>query len=378
MRIATTLSFLCCVTFNCGTAMAENIQFQTGMNFDWWGDSRNNNARQVSVPVSVTGRTNDFSYRLLTAYTDTRLEKSGPGDASLGHQLDTKLSLSYEIVDKLPVDILLGLDFNLPTGKTNLRKGDLTLIMDPDLVSINNFGEGFDINPTLTATKEWKNWVGGFSFGYLWRGSYDFSSELNITDYQPGDIYNVNAELRYYFSPTVSTRVFGGHAWYGPDTVRDSKLFQEGDFSQFGLGLYYSQEKKWDAGVTFRGISRDKSKFQGPSGHLVTESRNRRGDEWIVDLAGRYVLDEKTALRSFVQGRYFTENDYASTSSFYVGKREKVLFGIGVTRAFGPHFEAGLDIKGFFKHDDERNYPQFLSSRDYHGMSVTLLFAGNF
>lgn len=373
------LSAVAAIFSSAGLCSAAEIRMQTGLMFDWWADNQISDVRQVSVPFTITGQLNDFSFKLLTAYTDTHLERSGTaGNSSLGHLLDTKLCTSYQIIDKLPVDILLGLDFNLPTGKTNLRQRDLALIMDPDLVSINNFGEGFDINPTISLAKEWGNWVTGIGFGYLWRGSYDFSKDINITDYQPGDIYNINAELRYFFSPDMYARLFGSHAWYGPDTVRGRNYFQEGDFTQFGFGLNYSREKKWEVGATFRGILREKIRFQNSPGVLVTESNDRQGDEWILDLAGKYLLDEKTVLSSNLQGRYFTHNDYATTSPFYVGAREKLSLGIGITRALGTHFEAGLDVKGFLKHDDQKNFPQTTNSRDFRGVSVSLMFAGSF
>ena len=97
-----------------------------------------------------------------------------------------------------------------------------------------------------------------------------------------------------------------------------------------------------------------------------------------MDLSGSYLLNEMTLLRSSIQGRYFTENEYPTSSSFYVGTREKLLFGIGMTRTLAPHLEAGVDVKGFIKHDDERNYPQLLSAREYHGMSVSLNLTGSF
>ncbi|HEY6874047.1 MAG TPA: hypothetical protein VI298_15085 [Geobacteraceae bacterium] len=362
---------------------AADISLQTGMNFDWWADNKDNHATQLYAPLTITGLFNNFSFKVLTAYMDTHLNSSGVGSnslvgsSSLDHLIDTKLNLSYAIIDKLPVDILIGLDFNLPTGKTDLSKSDLALLIDPDLISINNYGEGFNVNPTITFAKEWGKWAGGAGFGYLWRGSYDFSSAtpFTTTDYQPGDIFNVNAELRYYFSPALHARFFGSHAWYGTDTAQGSDFFQAGDFSQFGLGINYNQEKKWDAGFTFRGILRDKSNWPGTSKTLS------QGDEWIFDLAARYLPNEKTALRSFIQGRYFTEND--STSSFSVGKREKLSFGVGATRELGAHYEAGLDIKGFVKHDDATNFPpstppQIPSARDFQGFSATLMLTAIF
>jgi hypothetical protein len=361
------------------TAAAE-VRIQTGLNFDWWSDSKDNDARQLQVPLTITGQLDDFSFKVLTAYTATNLDRSGIGKSSLDHLLDTKLVTSYAIIDKLPVDIMLGLDFNLPTGKTNLRQSDLALIMDPDLITINNFGEGFDVNPTVTLAKGWGNWVVGAGFGYLWRGSYDFSSEINITDYQPGDIYNINAEARYYISPELFARFFGSHAWYGRDTVRGTDFFQQGDFSRFGAGLYYDREKSWNAGLSFHGILRDKSNYQtGSPGNLVTESYDGQGDEWVVDLSGGYQFpDEKTVLRSSIQGRYFTKNDYSSASPFFIGKREKLSAGFGVTRAICSHFEAGLDIRGFVKHDDDTNFPLVRSARDFQGFSATMMLSGNF
>jgi len=358
--------------------LAADVQVQSGVNFDWWGDNKDNNARQISVPLRIQGAYKDFSAALLTAYTDTHLEATGQGNRSLSHILDTKLTTSYEVIGKLPVDILLGLDLNLPTGKTNLSQKELALIMDPDLISINNFGEGINVNPTITIAKEWGKWVAGIGLGYLWRGGYDFSSDINITDYKPGDIFNINAEIRYYTSPDLYIRLFGRHAWYDNDTVRGSNFYKEGDFTLFGVGLNYNKAKKWEAGLAFQGILRDNSKFQQTPGALVSEPKNSHGDEWICDLSARYLLDETMTLRSSLQGRYFTKNEYPSDSANFIGMREKLSLGVGATKSFTPHIEAGLDVKGFLKHDDEAHFPENRSARDYHGVSVIAMLTGRF
>ncbi len=372
------ISFVCSAGVNCARGAAFPFQVQTGFNFDWWNDNKDDRARQSYVPLKINGRYKDLSVTVLTAYADTHINRSGFGSSSLDHLLDTKLNTSYAIIGKLPVDILLGLDFNFPTGKTNLSQRELALIMDPDLVSITDFGEGFNVNPTVTIAKQWGKWVGGLGFGYLWRGEYDYSSDLNITDFKPGDIINLTGEVRYFFSPVLNARLFGRHAWYGKDTVKDKDFYREGEFTIVGLGLNYNQKKKWDAGLTFRGILRDKSEFQVTPGKLATEQENIHGDEWILDLNARYFLDEKTALRSFLQGRYFTENDYPSNSPLFIGKREKLTLGIGATRALSPNIDAGLDVRGFVKHDDEAHFPEFKSARDFQGFSVTAMLTGRF
>lgn len=375
--------FLSCVLVVCSFTVSfasplTDVRVQAGLNFDYWGDNKDNHAAQLYTPVTISGRLQEFSFSVLTAYSYTSLHRSGVGNVSLSHPLDSKLNFSYGVIDKLPFDILFGLDFNLPTGKTNLSARQLSLIMDPDLISINNFGEGFNVNPTVTIAKEWGKWVGALGLGYLWRGSYDFSSQIGIKDYQPGAIYNVNSELRYFFSSAASARFFAGHAWYGADTVEHTRFFQPGDFTQLGVGLNYAPAKKWDTGAVFRVIFRDKSKFQAAPGEFVTESRDSQGDEWILDLMARYLLNAKTSVRGVLQGRYFTENGYSSNSAFYVGKREKVSLGIGMTRALTDKVGLGLDVKGFFKHDDRANYPEPLSARDYWGYSLSIMITGTF
>ena len=405
-RFLYALSFFL-ILFWFGTGSAFDMTARTGFIFDWWKDTEDNRGRQFYMPIKVEARHKDISISLLTAYGYTHfdgvsqpfllfLNPSTKEDRSLTHFLDTKLNFSYEIVEKLPVDILLGLDFNLPTGKTDLRAKDLAAIMDPDLISINNFGEGFNINPTLSLAKELGNWVLGISAGYLWRGKYDFGFidetpffSRRVKDYDPGNIYNSNAEVRYYFSPNWQGRLFGNYTWYGKGywKQRDISLFstgmtkirhQEGELYSLGLGLHHSR-KKWDADLAFRGIFREKSKLGGVI-RLSTEPKNSHGKEWVGDFVLRYFLDDKTTLRTHFQLLWIQKNDYSShpdifSSSInrFVGRREKYSLGIGAIRKCGKHVEAELFAKGFLMHDEEAffpEFPSFRSERNYKGFSL--------
>lgn len=366
------------LAINTAVCAAADIRMQTGFTFDWWGDNRDSDAHQYSVPFRIEGHAGDFSATLLTAYVDTRVNPSGRDSVSLGNILDTKLVTSYRIIDKLPVDIIIGLDFNLPTGKTNLSARELSLIMDPDLIPINNFGEGFNVNPTVTLAGEWGNWVAGLGFGYLWRGEYDYSTDIGVTDYSPGDIVTINGEVRYYFVPQLYSRLFAGHSWYGKDRIRGMDSYQEGGFTSVGIGTNYTPAEQWNVDVAFRGIFREKSRIETSPGALSTEPDNIHGDEWVADVAARYLLDEKTALGTYFQGRWYTSNEYPETSARYIGSREKYSLGIRATRAFTPHLEAGLDVRGFLKHDEPAGFPSYQPERHFTGFSVALLLAGKF
>jgi len=366
------------ITFHAVMCAAADVRMQTGFSFDWWSDNRDSDARQISVPFRIDGRAGDFSATLLTAYTDTRLSPSGRDAVSLGHILDTKLSLSWQITERLPVDILFGLDFNLPTGKTNLSRDELDLVMDPDLLSINTFGEGFNINPTVTLAREWGNWVAGLGFGYLWRGEYDYSADIGVTDYSPGDIITLSGEVRYHFSQDLHSRFFARHSWYGKDRVRGADYHQEGDFTLVGLGAHYAPAERWSINATLRGVFRDRSKSASASGGLDAEPHNIHGDELIADLAVQRLLDKATIIEPYFQARCRSSNDYHETSANFIGGRSKYSLGIKATHAFTPHLEAGLDVRGFLKYDDDANYPYIQPERDFTGFSVALILTGAF
>lgn len=356
-------------------SIAADSKARTGVNYDRWDDTKDNRASQVYIPLRIESRYQQFSMSVLTGHASTHVNPSGKEGRSLSHLLDTKVNTSYEFRGNLPVDLLIGFDFNLPTGKTGLKQGDLVLIMDSDLISINNFGEGYDINPTLAVTKELGNWVGGIGLGYVWRGKYDYSEA--IKDFNPGDIFNSSAEIRYSFSSHMSTRIFGNFAMYAADKVQGKDIYREGDLLLLGLGLHHARTK-WDGDFTLRSIYRDKSKFQAGAERIITEAKNSHGDEWVGDISLRYFLNDRTTLKSSLQGRWISKNDYPPDSPFFIGRREKFSLRLGASRIFRPHLEGEVMAKGFVMHDGESQFPEFRSERDYKGGSLEVVLTKQF
>ncbi|OEU84529.1 MAG: hypothetical protein BA873_08365 [Desulfobulbaceae bacterium C00003063] len=356
------------ILFGGGITSAVDIEVRTGLNYDWWESDSDDQGEQFFIPIQIDAQYEDFSCRVLTAYTYTSLDPSGGQDQSLSNIVDTKVNLSYKILEKFPVDILFGLDLNLPTGRTDLEEKELYLIMDPDLISITSLGEGFNINPIVTLAREWDKWVAGMGLGYMWRGEYDYSS--NYKDYDPGDIFNLCAEVAYDFSPEWRSRLFGDYAQYGKGEVDNTDFYQEGDFFSVGLGVHHYQST-WDAGLTIKGIFRDKSEIQPYQGatSISTEDKNSHGDEWHADLSGRYFLDDKTTLNSALEFLWIDKNGYSSDSDFYIGKRNKISLGFGIVRLLRTYLEAELNVKGFYLDEDENWYHPD-DDRDYKGFSI--------
>ena len=380
------LALFTILAFRAGNGLAAGLEAQTGVSFDWWSDGRGSHASQIFTPVHVEGKFSDLSVRFLTAYGQTQLNTAGAGSVGLGHMLDSKLGGTYQITGKLPVDVMFGLDLNLPTGKTNLTAKEVTLIMDPNLVSVNNFGEGFNVNPTLSVAKTWHDWSAALGLGYLWRGPYDFSSDLNLTDYQPGAVYTATAEGRYTISPQMYCRLFGGYSFYGKDTTHGVDMFQEGDVGIFGMGVYYQKPKQWDTSLTFKGVVRGKveNAVTNPdgtlSGALALESGNYHRDEYAVDLLGRYFLDAKTTISVPLQYKKLTSNSYSAgdPSNLAVGDADKVSFGVGVTRTICTALTAEINLKGFYMHGDAVRLDAPIVSSDYTGFNGNIALVGKF
>lgn len=358
-----------------GVGFAAEVQFQTGGQYDGWKDGNNNKGSQAYVPLQVKAQHKQFSVGVLTGYAYTYYDPSAGDSQSLSQALDTKVNFAYEIIEKLPVDILLGLDFNLPSGKTGLKQKDLVLMMDPDLVTITQLGEGYNINPTLSMAKEWGNWVAGLSMGFVWRGKYDYSQD--VRNYDPGNILNTTAEVRFDFLPNWSARLFGNYTWYEKDQVESSDFHREGDFFLAGLGLQHSQTK-WAASLTLRSLFRNKSKFEEQAGTLATEDQNSHGNEWIGDVAFKYFVTDQTTLQTYLQGLLVQDNGYPSDSSRFIGKRQKLSLGIGASQRLNQHLEVELLVKGFVMHDDETRYPEYRSERTYRGFSAGGQLTGRF
>jgi len=341
-------------------AHALDLNVQTGLSTNWWDSDTDDRGSQTYVPVTIDGVRGDFSLRLLTAFVDTRVDPAAESKESLSTVVDTKLNFSYAIVEKLPVDILLGLDFNLPTGKTDLDEEERRTLLDPDLVAISQYGEGFNINPTITVAKQVERWGVGVGIGYLMRGEYDFSDTAR--DYEPGEIFNISAEGFYAFTDTWQGRLFGEMAFYDTDELSGQDYYQEGDFILAGMGVDYFQSK-WDAAFIVQGIFRGKCEFQADNLQLATEDRAGYGDEFLADLTVRYMISPEKTLISHLYYLTVMENDYDKDDPSFIDEKEKISLKVSLLHQFSEDFSGCLGIEGYllnegrnWYHDEDREY----------------------
>ena len=329
---------------------------------------------QMYLPISGSTSLGDLFLKAQTAYVKTSYDP-GPGSSeSLSTLTDTKVNASYAFVDQLPVDLLVGLDLNLPTGKTNLDAQELTLILDSDLVPITSYGEGFNINPTLSLLKRWQQLTLGAGIGYLLRGEYDYSVEAK--NYDPGDALSFTTQLQYHLNQQWTLKAQGEYTRFGTDQLNGKDYLEQGDYLLFGLGAR-QQTDSWLNSINLRYTYRDNSKISNGNGQLVTEQDNIQGAEIALDYNTRYNLSERTRLSGSARYLHVAENEYASSSSYYVGEKTKASLGLGIARTLSDIFEASLGVEGFILTADRNPYHP-TEDRSYTGGSLDLWLTARF
>ncbi len=353
-------------------ATAE-IHYKTGFHLDRWESDAGDKGIQYHIPLEVASATGDFSFKVLTAYAYNDLDLVDGEVKSFSGLVDTKVNLTYEFIDRWPVDVLFALDFSLPTGQTNLSAQQALSISDPDKVSITRMGEGLNINPNVSIVKQWDALMASVGIGYLVRGKYDAADTL--PDYDPGDAVNIAARLDYNISDRWQIRLSGSHTGFEKDRQDGADYFEPGDVRIIGTGLFYTRTQ-WELAGTFKSIQRDKNRLSSISSDLVSEEHNSYGDEKIAELSGRLRINDRIRLRLWLQRLTLAENDYPQTSAFYTSDRTKTTLGCEITSHLGGNWEVGLRLQRFNMSVDTN--PADANDTDYSGDTVTIWLTAQF
>ncbi len=354
---------------------AADFEVHTGLTYRAFRSDADESGDQVYMPLRLRGTIRRLSAEIVAGYAATGGELEGNGDRSISGILDTQLKLAYELPQTAGLDWLLGLDVNLPTGKTDEDPRNLKIMLDPDLVSIVSPGQGFNFNPFVNLARSWNAWTFGIGAGYAFQGEYDYSTDH--PDYDPGDIFNLAAETIYDWGSGWQSRLFAQYATFGTDTESGEDLLKRGDILLAGTGAQF-QRDAYTLALNLRAIFRDKSDFrQGDAVGIVTESRNSQGDEWLAHLSGYYNLSDTTTASVAVSYMYVEENDYESTSPFYVGKRTKAALAIGLSHEMNERLGLQAGLEGFIMEDDP-NWLHPNEDRTYHGWTVSVSVSNRF
>jgi len=190
--------------------------------YSWKGDrgtpSTSSTARgggsELYVPfaVQLAGQpTNDLKFSVLGRGGWVEAQQSTAGlSGKVATFTDTQVTTNLTYLGLPGFQPFIALSLNLPTGKSVLPGEQANARMDPDLVGVGTFGEGFNIGPSagfsvpLTSTL-----IVTTSFGYTWRGAFDRERSTSQTDptmqvptsVDPGDTWTATFGIGYQNGP---------------------------------------------------------------------------------------------------------------------------------------------------------------------------------
>ena len=356
-------------------AWGVDVTARTGTAFCWWDDNRHDKGEQFYIPVDIRARGPGYSLRVLSGYHYTYYDGKDTEPHSMADLLDTKLNLTA--VRGLPwsMKILMGLDLNLPTGRTRLAQEDLQLLMDPDLVSITSLGEGFNVNPLVLLARSWGKTDTALGYSYVWRGKYDFTSTL--TDYDPGEIQRFVAQVRFRQLHPWDLRLGAVYTDYGTDKLDGKDLYEPGSMWRLTAGMNHSGTS-WSitADINYYKRGRDRLRIPG-SFTLQNEEHNGYGDEVLLRAGARYRITGETALGLGAGYLWIGGNDYPVDSEYYMGGRRKLSIWLRADQALSSTWSLGCRLSGFTMHDEEApSHPG--EDRSFRGYGLELSLKATF
>jgi len=314
---------------------ADEWTLRTGARLDAYSGA-GQDGHQALVLSSLAFDTPAWGLGVRSAYgTSEHSPVSGPSGSFTGFT-DTTLSGYYRLTVK-GTEVRVGLDLDLPTGVSRLTPRQVVAIQDQDLVTLQRFGEGLDVNPTLSVYRNFGIFGLGFGAGYLFTGEYEPTTVPGDT-LDPGDELTVVGFGDVYATDTIRIFLRAAYTYYTADRRRGADAFREGDEIDLLLTAEWRPEPWW-AAVTVRDIIRLKAERLSEAGNLITDARNTNGNEFRASLTVGYILTDTWGIQGSVDVLHVDANDFPPGDPLHDGGLTKVAFGPGVTwspsRIFG-------------------------------------------
>jgi hypothetical protein len=340
----------------------------TGLHLDAWSGA-GQDGHQILAPLALHFDAPTWGLYVRGAVGDSKRDPGGGRQSGeITGFTDTTVAGYFRLVVS-DVQIRAGLNLDLPSGVSRLKTRDLAAIQDEDLALLQQFGEGFDVNPTISAYRNFGRFGIGGGASYRWTGEYDPTKDLPNDDLDPGDEFTANFLGNVFLTETINLVGTVSYTMFTDTQFGGRDSFREGNQLDFLLSLEWRPEPWWVA-VGLRDIVRWKAERLDPSGQLQTEPNNSRGNDIRGSVEVGYIIDDVWTILGAVEVRHVFANDYPESNVLFDGGRTKVAIGPTVT--WLPHRRFGIDGSlRYFIMDVERSafFPQ---AGTIHGVTADL------
>ncbi len=220
----------------------------------------NGRGTEIYVPIAmqIAGRTSDDVKVELTGRSGwvwARQSTAGlSGEVSTA--TDTQLSGTVTYLGLNGLQPFAAMSANLPTGQSNLSGSAAFARMDPDLVGLGSFGEGFNIGPSIGFNVPvTPQFIWTTSVGYTWRGNYQRENSLAAiyptfqaqTRVEPGNVFTLTQTLAWQ-TGALQTQLTGSISEETTTSENGLPLYKPGRRFLLSGTWNYSWPEQW--GVT--------------------------------------------------------------------------------------------------------------------------------
>lgn len=349
---------------------AEHL-LSVGFYYDEFSDDQTPQAEggEFTIPVSLEYEQRVWFFRVDTAYSRAAVRPGMTSKKTLSSLTDSFCTVSYTLFQR-PVNILLGLDLNFPTGKEQLSQKEKIVEAgeNNDLFKIDDFGEGLNVGFHLGLVKEMTDLRVGIYGGYTFYGEYDPTRDIVDDDFNPGNQLLLMTAFDWQVSPQFLFDTFLAYSYFGSDKINSEPVFQEGGKLVVGGGLYgqyepFSFNFNWQHAVQAKNDELVEES-------LETEAENSNRFEFLGSLDLGYACSPEFVLHWLSDIRYYGESKRKSPVNGrpYEGKRTRYALGPGFSYIYDQH----ISYHGLAKYFVLNQEPHVLLEDDVtlHGINV--------
>jgi hypothetical protein len=326
-----------------------NATFASEVRYYTWSSSRGyptlagtnpGHGTEIYTPLAlqVVGRPTDdvkLDFVARGGWVSARQSTAGlSGDVSTA--TDTQLNGTVTYYGISGIQPFVSLSSNLPTGQSALFGTAANARMDPDLVEISSFGEGYNVGPTvgfnlpLTQTV-----ILSAAGGYTWRGNYNRENSLSAqtpliqtpTQVEPSRIYTATGSLATQIGQ-FATKLTA--SWSTETTTGENglALYRAGDRYVVSGVFSYDWQSAGLTSLTVSGAhsNRNDVKLANVS-DLVREIMNTNADVYKVGLQHLFPVGQLTIGPT---GSWLIRerNSYDPTTLQFVPEKERYTVGL--------------------------------------------------
>lgn len=271
---------------------------------------------------------------------------------SVSTPVDTQLSATGTYYGFTGFQPFLSVMVNLPTGKSALYGNDRFARMDPDLVDLQTYGEGFNIGPTIGVNIPLTpSLVMTLSAGYTARGAFNKEGPAIFVPQPSQRVQNGN-ESTVTFALAYGEGAFSAngsvaYSWDTQSTVDGIAQYRAGSHVLISGGLGYAFDSHWSATLDGYFLHSNRNDVPDVTGtFLIPEAFNSNSNLVRLNTGLKYAFDNGITVGPIASFLYRDANAWVPTAFAFVPA--KTRWSVGATGGYAVNKKLTLNAR--FEH----------------------------